>query len=127
MEKRTNLLEGAAMAASLLCLVHCLILPLAIALLPAFTNMLRLPESFHYLALGFVIPFAALAFLGGWRVHGTPLPTLLGGAGVALLTVALLPGRGEIWETGLTVAGSLLLMGGHGINWRMRAQAHGCM
>jgi len=118
-----DIIEGTAVSASLLCLVHCLALPLLLLLLPGIIGVFARSEAFHYVALALVVPSAAAAFWLGYRRHRTHGPALLGVAGVACLAVALLPGLAEGAETWITVAGSLLLVLGHTLNWRRRTCA----
>lgn len=119
--RRTSIIEGAAISASLLCLLHCLALPMLLLLLPAGLALFAQSEAFHYVALALVAPSALAAFWLGYRRHRAWLPALLGVAGVALLSLALLPGRTEAAELWLTVAGSAGLVVGHLWNWRLRA------
>lgn len=119
-ERSTNVIEGAAISASLLCLVHCLALPFLLLLLPGIIGLFARSEAFHYAALALIVPSAAAAFWLGYRRHRALRPTLFGVAGVGGLAVALLPGMTEGTETWLTVAGSLLLVAGHMMNWRLR-------
>lgn len=81
-------------------------------------------EAFHYAALALVVPAALAAFWLGYRCHGTVGPAALGAAGVACLVGALLHSSIEDLETVLTVTGSLLLIAGHTINWRLRTRAY---
>lgn len=111
------------MSASLLCLVHCLALPLLLLLLPGVIGLFVQSETFHYFALVLVVPAALAAFWLGYRQHGALIPPLLGLAGVGCLVIALLPDVGEGAELWLTVAGSLLLVTGHIMNWRLRTHA----
>jgi len=112
-----DLAESAAVTASLLCMVHCLALPLAIAVLPALSEALTIPERFHIGVLLFAAPTAAFALAAGWRQHGRIAPFALGLPGIALLAAGLLyPPH----ETALTVAGSMLLVAGHLRNWTSR-------
>lgn len=67
-----------------------------------------------------IAPAALAAFSLGYKRHHALLPVLLGIAGVGCLTVALLPNMAESSELWLTVAGSLLLVTGHILNWRLR-------
>lgn len=122
-EKRTSIVEGAAMSASLLCLVHCLALPALLLLLPGALGLFAQSEAFHYAALTLVVPAALAAFWLGYRRHGTVGPAALGAAGVACLVGGLLHSSIEDLETVLTVTGSLLLIAGHTINWRLRTRA----
>jgi hypothetical protein len=122
-DRRTNFVESAAISASLLCLIHCLALPLLLLLLPGMLGLFAHSEAFHYAVLLLVVPSAFAAFWLGYRRHRAIVPALLGVAGVACLVLALLPGQAEGFETWATVAGSLLLVIGHTMNWRLRTRA----
>lgn len=121
--RRADMVEGAAVSASLLCLVHCLALPILLLALPGMAGLFFGSEAFHPVALALVVPLALAAFRLGYRRHRTRRPALLGLAGMGCLIAALLPGFGKQGETGLTVAGSLLLVAGHVMNWRLRNRA----
>lgn len=108
------------MSASLLCLGHCLALPLILLALPMLAGTFFESEVFHIVAAVLVVPAAALAFLLGYRRHRALLPAQLGAAGVACIVAALFPVWGEPASAGITAIGSLFLIGGHLINWRLR-------
>ncbi|WP_423602276.1 MerC domain-containing protein [Sphingomonas sp. MS122] len=113
--------DGFAVGASALCLVHCLGLPLLIAALPAIANRIGPGEGFHLAVLLFAIPTSAFALIEGWRRHRGLAPLFVGGMGLALLALGLAFEQWVAVETGVTVAGSLLLAGAHVANWRRRA------
>lgn len=115
--------EGAAISASTLCLVHCLALPLLLLLLPSAAEAFVRSEIFHYVAVGLVAPFAFIAFMLGYRRHRVLPPALVGAMGVAFLLLALLPSIGGSAALWITVGGSLLLILGHLMNWRLRLHA----
>lgn len=117
-----NIIEGTAVSASLLCLVHCLALPLLLLLFPSVIRLFVQSEAFHYAALALVAPMALAAFGLGYRRHGMLHPALLGLTGVGCLVVALVPGLGERAQLWVTVAGSLALIIGHMLNWRLRTK-----
>lgn len=118
-------LDGVSVGASLLCLIHCLALPLLIAALPALARALDLREGFHLLVLAAAIPTSAVALIAGRRRHGAFVPVFTGIAGLALMAAGALFASRAATETALTVAGSLLLAGAHIANWRLRARAMG--
>ena len=122
-DRRTDLVESAAVSASLLCLVHCLALPLALMVLPAAIGLFAQSEMFHAVALLLVVPSALAAFWMGHRRHRAPLPALFGVAGMTGLVIGLLPMLPEGGQRWMTVIGSLLLVGGHLLNWRLRSRA----
>ena len=112
--------DGFAVDASALCLVHCLVLPLLIAALPAVAGRLDLGEGFHFGVLAFAVPTSAFALVEGWRRHRAVAPLFAGIAGLVLLAAGLAFEEWAAVETGVTVAGSLLLAGAHVANWRGR-------
>lgn len=116
----TDFVEGTAISASLLCLAHCLALPLLLLALPALADAFFTSEVFHIAAAALVVPAAALAFILGYRRHRAPTPALLGSAGVVCIVAALLPHWSDSAAAATTAVGSLFLIGGHVVNWRMR-------
>lgn len=113
-------LDRAGIAMSFLCLVHCLALPVLIALLPALASVLAVPEQFHLVMVCFAAPTSAIALWTGRARHRASWPVVLGGCGIALLFVGAVLVEG--WsEVALTVAGSLALAGAHLVNWSKRA------
>ncbi|PXA89044.1 MerC mercury resistance protein [Nostoc sp. 3335mG] len=124
--KRSTLLDGAAIGASLLCLIHCVGLPILLALLPALATLgLPSSEGLHLILLLTAIPVSALALIGGWRTHGAVVPLLLGVLGLAGLAAGLAFGSVPGAETALTVSGSLALAAAHIRNWRRLASIRG--
>lgn len=112
--------DGLAVGASVLCLIHCLALPIVIAALPALAARLDLGEGFHLAVLAFALPVSAVALGEGWRRHRGLTPLFVGAAGLVLLAAGLAFEEWVAVETGVTVAGSLLLAGAHVANWRGR-------
>ncbi len=58
-----------AISASTLCLIHCLVLPVLIAFLPAIAEWADLGEVFHIVMLALTVPLSGLTLFGGWRRH----------------------------------------------------------
>lgn len=119
-----DLVEGTAISVSLLCLVHCLALPVLLLILPGLLGIFAQSEMFHAALFLVIAPFAAIAFLIGYRSHGQAVPAMLGLAGLVCLAVALVPGLGEEGEYWISVTGSLLLVIGHLLNWAKRSHRH---
>ncbi|MEM6783206.1 MAG: MerC domain-containing protein [Bacteroidota bacterium] len=102
---------------SVLCVIHCLALPLVATGALAWAAS----ESVHLglaLALGAVVLLVALP---GYRRHRRVLVPVLLVAGVVLLVGAVLVGEalGEAGETTLTLLGSATLVVGHLLNLRL--------
>ncbi len=112
-------LDRLAIGASFACLAHCLIFPMLIAASPALAHMLDVPEAFHLYVLATTVPVSALAMARGFRRHGLWLPMGLGAVGLALLAFGALAGLPALYETGLTLGGSLILAIAHVRNWQL--------
>ncbi len=106
--------------ASIVCLAHCLMLPLLFTLLPAATRLGAVPETFHIGAFVLAIPISVLAMQAGYRHHGIVYPVLLGLSGLILMGVGAFAGLRLLIEAGFTVTGSVLLAIGPLSNWRLR-------
>ena len=116
----TTLFDASAIGLSALCLVHCLLLPVVAALLPALAAAGE-GEWMHLLFVVLAVPLAAAAL---WRAHRLRrLPGLLlalAGTGIAGLLAGALGWPSEALETPLTVTGGVLLAAAHVWNWRRR-------
>jgi hypothetical protein len=77
------LVDGIAVSASLLCLVHCLALPLLAASLPALGLFVTHSLLVHALLLGVALPLGLWALARGWRRAGW-WPLALGLAGFTI-------------------------------------------
>lgn len=112
--------DGGAVAASALCVAHCLLVPFAVALSPALSAVLDIPESFHLWVVVLAIPMSSIALLFGYRIHHFPGPVFKGLVGLVLLGAGVLYASSETMEVSLTVIGSILLVVAHVRNWTLR-------
>jgi hypothetical protein len=106
-------LDCLAIALSGLCIVHCLLTPVALVLFPVLAATSVADEQFHRLLFGLVLPASLVALALGCRRHKDRLVLCLGMIGLVLLMLTALGGhailgeRGERWSTvlgGVTVA-----------------------
>jgi hypothetical protein len=121
-------LDGIAIAVSLACVLHCLLLPLLIILFPILGSALLADESFHALLLVLIIPTSAVALYLGCREHGEGLVIWLGVLGLAILGLAAMlgiEGLGILGEKALTGVGGTLLATALVMNFR-RCRARRC-
>jgi hypothetical protein len=107
-------------ALSVVCLVHCLLLPFAIAALPFVAAQWLQASGFHVaMALG-LMPIALFAAVPGVRRHGRMSVAAAMAAGLSLLSTAAFAGGALLltreWEIGLTVAGGAILVTAHAVN-----------
>lgn len=117
--------DGAAAVMSSLCLVHCLLLPLALAVSPMLAagvadELLHGPVWVHWLLIGLAAPVSILALQRGARMHHSRAPWLLALTGFVLMSAgALAHGLGPI-EPALTVLGGVIVAYAHWRNWKAR-------
>ncbi|CAD5248429.1 conserved membrane hypothetical protein [Alteromonas sp. 38] len=118
--------DKTAIALSMLCVVHCLLLPVLLLLLPPLAGVLALDdELFHKTLLFFVVPISVIALMMGYFYHRNHTMLLVGGVGLSLLILAVVLGHdvlGEYGEVALTVIGSSFIAFSHIRNLRLRRQ-----
>lgn len=103
------------------CVLHCLLVPVAISLLPLWPAVVAAHVWLHPVFALLLVPTTVLAARGGLRRHRRRHVAGLLGAGLALLLVAAGLGLAvpSLWfEVALPLLGSALLIAGHVSNWR---------
>lgn len=115
-----------AIALSAVCIVHCLAIPLLVALVPLAAIGLG-GAHFHALMLWLVVPVSAVGIALGVRVHRRRDVVAIGTAALALLALAGTYGHHH-WpaavEALVSVAASLVLAAAHWINFREVRRLH---
>jgi hypothetical protein len=114
------IIDGLAVSASLLCLAHCLALPLLAASLPMLGLFVTHSALVHAVLLALALPLGIWALARG-RQRAGRLPLLLGLAGFALMGAAI--SAPETVERWVTVAGVSLVGVAHWRNWRAGRRA----
>ncbi|MBL6689275.1 MAG: MerC domain-containing protein [Pseudomonadales bacterium] len=115
------LLDRTAIGLSAICVIHCLALPIALALLPSLALVPVADESFHVFLVWLVLPTSVIALALGCKRHQRWHVVLWGVAGLTTLifTAALDHDfLGESLEKWATVAGATLVAMGHILNYR---------
>lgn len=115
---RQTLFDRLAIAASTLCLIHCLALPVLFVAVPTLAVFLSLPIGFHSLAFAVAVPTSAAALAMGYRGHRQYRPALIALAGLIAIGIGAFLPLAEAAETAITVTGSLILAVGHALNAR---------
>ena len=121
--------DKAAIGLSLLCALHCLALPLLLALLPSLASLGLADEAFHTWIIFAVIPTSAVALTLGCKRHGQMAVLLLGMAGLTLLCLPLVLGHESVGEAGekiLTLSGAGLIALGHIRNFQLCQREKSC-
>lgn len=119
--------DQVAIALSAICIVHCLAVPLAVAILPIAAISLGDSEHFHGLMLWLVVPTSVVGFGLGYRLHRQAGLVVAGGVGVLVLAAAAVYGHSawtETVEVIVSVIGSLVLGGAHWLNFKAVRRCH---
>ena len=120
-------LDRVAIALSTICIVHCLAMPVLIAVLPVAALAIGGDGHFHSLMLWFVVPTSVLGFGLGLRVHRRIDIVAMGAVAIAALAAAALWGH-SAWDPSLeviaNVAASVLLAAAHWRNFREVRRLH---
>ena len=111
-------LDRLAIGASIVCALHCAVLPILLAVFPALVALPIGDHEFHQMMIWVVIPSSMIAVsLGCWR-HKDLLVLAGGATGLMVIVTTALFGHDILGETGekvATLAGALILATAH---WR---------
>lgn len=102
----------AGISLSVLCIIHCVGLPLLILFLPSLLSFKN--ETFHILMLVAIIPISGYAFFKGYQQHQHHQMILWAILGLTLLLLA--PLSGELLEAVFTLSGSIIIVFSHYMN-----------
>ena len=112
----TAAFDRAGMSASLVCAVHCALLPLALAAVPAlglaWLDSAWVDWSMVVLAMG----IALRAHRGGYRLHRRCLPAGVALAGIVIIVTAMCLLRGSASHHYVQASGAVIIAGSHLLN-----------
>ncbi len=130
MKVSNNSLDKSAITLSVLCMAHCLVLPLITILLPtAVANILN-QEFFHIFMVFCVLPISIYALSLGCKNHKKLSIGLYGSLGLITLVLALLFGEshlGELGEKVMTTLGAVVIAFAHILNYRHCNKSDNCL
>ncbi|MEX0300242.1 MAG: MerC domain-containing protein [Kordiimonas sp.] len=115
----TSVWDRVGIVVSSICLVHCLVVPFVIILLPAFLHDIPESEWIHIVLAIVAIPVAFMALTRGYKRHRSIQPCSLALPGISLLCLSLLLHEPHWLETVVASIGALLLASGHIQNHRL--------
>ncbi len=121
----TARVDKAAIGLSLVCVIHCLLTPVAIAMIPALGATFLEDETFHYTVLFLVLPTSLFALTLGCRKHRSFDILIIGLFGLLVLFLVPILGEeatGELGEKILTVAGAAIIAYAHVRNFTLCRQ-----
>ncbi len=118
-EKKQDFWDRLGITLSGICAIHCLLLPVFVALIPLWPAI----ADFHdYTHLIFFIAIAPTVYLALKRKHRSKKVTVYLVLGVFIIFLAWAFNNllGEYGETGITLLGSTMLIRGHWLNYRTK-------
>ncbi|HMM66132.1 MAG TPA: MerC domain-containing protein [Dokdonella sp.] len=112
--------------ASLLCAVHCALLPLVFGVLPALGLAFLADHDFERAFVGFAIVLASISLLFGLRKHGSYRAFWFLLPGICLLVIGMLIGNSHAdqWHALVISMGGALVALSHVVNMRLN-HVHG--
>jgi hypothetical protein len=121
--------DKAAIGLSFACALHCLMVPLLLALFPSGALSSLGDERIHLGLLLLIIPISVFSLTLGCRLHRSLTVVALGVAGICILTFSALVAHdvgGESLETAGTLLGSGIVALSHALNFKFCRAAHAC-
>ncbi|TQV71084.1 MerC domain-containing protein [Aliikangiella marina] len=121
MKSFQSLSDKSAIGLSLLCLLHCLGIPLLLVIAPSIAILQLNDELFHLWMVLAVLPISIYAVTSGCKKHKKFYLMGVVGCGLLFLVLALSVGALFLGKTGeviLTTIGSLVIAYGHFKNFR---------
>ncbi len=118
--------DGIAALLSSLCLWHCLVLPLALGVVPVLlpvASLMHGPAWLHWLLIVVAAPASGWALWRGLQGHRDFRPVAMAVLGFALMVAGAMAHRHGVAEQFLTVAGGLVVAAAHWRNWQMLRQS----
>ena len=125
-----SITDTAAISLSLLCTIHCLVLPLLAALLPSIAALPLTDEIFHIWMVVAVIPISTYALTMGCKNHKRYQILLIGSIGLLVLCVVAFLGHdllSEELEKVFTVIGTMIIATAHIWNYRSCRHQNMCV
>ncbi len=112
--------------ASMLCAVHCALLPLVFGVLPALGLGFLANHGFEQIFVSFAILLATISLLYGLRKHGSYRAFVFLLPGIALLVIGIATGvdHSNPWHAAVVSVGGTLIALSHLINMRLN-HVHG--
>ena len=121
--------DKAAIGLSFACALHCLMVPLLLALFPSSTLSGLGDERIHLGLLALIIPISVFSLTLGCPVHRNLTVVAVGVTGICILCFSALLAHdmgGESLETAGTVLGSSIVALSHALNSKSCRAAHAC-
>ena len=114
--------DRVAISASTVCMLHCLVTPVLLVVVPVVSSSFLSDELFHRVLVAFVMPISFIALFLGCQRHRDRTVLMLGSLGLFFLVLVALVGHelfGEMGEKIGTMISGAILVSGHIRNYRL--------
>ncbi len=121
--------DKTAISLSLLCTIHCLVLPLLVVLFPSITALPLQDEIFHIWMVIAVVPVTTYALTMGCKNHKRYQILWIGGIGLLILCVVAFLGHDlldKYLEKAFTIIGAIIIAIAHIRNYRLCQYQNTC-
>ncbi|MBU03102.1 MAG: hypothetical protein CME55_07390 [Halieaceae bacterium] len=121
--------DKAAIGLSFACALHCLMVPLFLAIFPSSTLSGLGDERIHLGLLALIIPISAFSLTLGCRMHRNLTVVAVGVTGICILCLSALLAHdmgGKSLETAGTLLGSGIVGLSHALNFKSCRAANAC-
>lgn len=115
--------DKAGIALSGVCAIHCLLVPVFVSLIPLWPALADFHEFTHLVFFLAIAP-AVILSIQNIKNHRKSSLYLYSGLIIILLAWLFNSALGYYGETGITLAGSLLLIRGHWLNYKVKTSHH---
>lgn len=122
MKTMQTFLDKAAISLSFLCVIHCLLQPIVVSIIPVMVVLPMEGELFHKLLVLLILPTSLIGLVLGCKKHQRWKVIAWGVSGVFIVVFAAVFGHhlnGETGEKLLTLIGSMMISWGHIQNYRL--------
>lgn len=127
-ERLIRIFDNLGVAASTLCAIHCMVMPIVLAAVPALEANHAIDDQSHVWLAGLVVFFCMVGIVPGYLRHRDKRVLVLMSIGLAVVLVGtfVVPVFADhAWELPLMTFGNMFLIGAHIFNRRLCSCAHG--
>ena len=129
MTRSIPLVDRFSITLSVLCIVHCLLLPVLFVMLPSLAASILGAEAVHESLVYMVIPSSLISLGLGCRQHSRSSFILVGIIGLSFLVCGIATEQwalNEIWEKLFTMFGAILIVFAHVRNYQLCRASTDC-
>lgn len=118
-QKNNSFSDKVGMTISCACILHCLMVPMIVSILPAVAQPFEELEWLHAGFAAAALLVAIASFPKGYKIHRSKIPIILSPPGISLLWLSLYVGEPHWLEATLVTFGATMMAAAHFLNHRL--------